>query len=416
MAIAEVLDGPVLVGPTPREQRFAEIEAELAELCGQRNAIDGRIAELLAEVERDGLLGGTGVRSVEHFATWQLGCGRGRARDLADVAARLDDLPQTTALLREGRLSVDQVAPIARKAPAHDDDHYADLAQRMTVSQIQRALRSAGAGRRPEPEVPPVERQVSIWWDDDDGWNARVRLPKVDGAIADCAVRSHLDALVAVWKRDRADGEQGGSAPPFPTLADAFLRLVELGWDAEATARPHGHRTTVVLHVDVESKVAELHLGPALSEAERQYLTCDAKVETWFEREGVPIGVGRTTREIPRRMRRALERRDPTCCVPGCGATAGLHAHHLVHWEDGGPTELWNVRLACPFHHRAHHAGIITIRGPADQLEVTDRHGRVLTAGGLARPPQGPSVPAATYRHPTGEPFHERWYEPPSLS
>lgn len=28
------------------------------------------------------------------------------------------------------------------------------------------------------------------------------------------------------------------------------------------------------------------------------------------------------------------------CVVPGCGATRGLPAHHLIHWEDGGPTDL----------------------------------------------------------------------------
>jgi hypothetical protein len=74
-----------------------------------------------------------------------------------------------------------------------------------------------------------------------------------------------------------------------------------------------------------------LHLGPLLSEAERQYLTCDATCEVWFHRDGQPIGAGRTTRTINRRLRRALEYRHPTCAVPGCGATRGLHAHHIQH-------------------------------------------------------------------------------------
>ena len=29
------------------------------------------------------------------------------------------------------------------------------------------------------------------------------------------------------------------------------MRLVEAGWDAEAARRPHGHHTTVVMHLDV---------------------------------------------------------------------------------------------------------------------------------------------------------------------
>jgi len=423
VAVLEPVGEPVVYGvPTAKERRFDEIEAELAELCGQRNVIDGRIAELLAEVERDGLLGGTGLRSVEHFATWQLGVSRGHARDLTAIAERLDDLPRVTGLLRDGLLSSDQVAVIARRAPAGTDEHYADLAPTLTVSQLQRALRAAPKPPDAEPPVPAPERQVSTWWDDDDCWNARVRLPKVDGTAADAALRCHLDALVNEWKAadgatDRDRQSNGVSVPPFPTLADAFIRLLEHGWDADATARPHGHRTTVVMHVDLESKVADLHLGPALTEAERRYLSCDARYEVWFERDGTPLGVARTTREIPRRLRRALERRARGCCqIPGCHATAGLHAHHLIHWEDAGPTELWNLVLVCPFHHRAHHAGVITIHGPATKLRVIDRRGRQHTAGGLARPPQGPPVPATRYAHPTGEPFHERWYEPPSLS
>ena len=72
---------------------------------------------------------------------------------------------------------------------------------------------------------------------------------------------------------------------------------------------------------------------------------------------------------------------------PGCGATRGLHAHHIRHWEDGGPTELDNLVLLCPFHHRLHHSGGITITGPAAHLVVTDADGNTLDPGSLARPP-----------------------------
>ena len=39
------------------------------------------------------------------------------------------------------------------------------------------------------------------------------------------------------------------------------MRLVEAGWDAEVARRPHGHHTTVVMHLDVEQRAASLHLG-----------------------------------------------------------------------------------------------------------------------------------------------------------
>jgi hypothetical protein len=190
------------------------------------------------------------------------------------------------------------------------------------------------------------------------------------------------------------------------------MRLVEAGWDAEAARRPHGQHTTVVVHLDVEKPAAALHLGPLLTDAERQYLTCDATYEAWFHRDGQLLGAGRTTRQINRRLRRALEYRHPTCAVPGCDATRGLHAHHLRHWEDSGPTDLDNLILLCPFHHRSHHRGRITITGPPDALLVTDSSGQQLKPGSLARPPTGPPPDVPPWTGPLGERADWWWYQP----
>jgi hypothetical protein len=130
--------------------------------------------------------------------------------------------------------------------------------------------------------------------------------------------------LVAEWTRAHDTGaEESGQRPPLPNTGAAFLRLVDAGWDAEVAARPHAQHTTVVVHLDVKDQIARLHLGPLLCDADRRYLTCDATCEVWFERAGQPIGAGRATRLISRRLRRALEYRHPTCAVPGCGATRG---------------------------------------------------------------------------------------------
>ncbi len=77
-----------------------------------------------------------------------------------------------------------------------------------------------------------------------------------------------------------------------PNIGDAFMRLVGAGWDAEAARRPHGQHTTVVVHLDVEQRAAQLHLGPLLADADRRYLTCDATCEVWFHRGGQVIGSG----------------------------------------------------------------------------------------------------------------------------
>ncbi len=177
-------------------------------------------------------------------------------------------------------------------------------------------------------------------------------------------------------------------------------------------AGPHGQHTTVVVHLDVEGHGSrQLHLGPLLADADRRYLLCDATCEVWFERDGQRIGAGRATRLINRRLRRALEHRHPTCAVPGCGATRGLHAHHILHWEDGGATELANLVLLCPYHHRLHHRGVLTLTGPltgCPSPTVPAKHS--VRGRWLAPEPSPPAV--APCPGPTGERAHWWWYQP----
>ncbi len=383
---------------------------ELAELTGQRNAVDGRIVEIVAEIDRDQLWGATGARSVPALVAWATGCSPANAHTIATVAGRLAEFPRCATGLREGRFSLDQVGVIAARAGAGSDEHYAQLAQVASVSQLRTAVKLEP---RPEPDPCPEPQRSIIKTSDEQGSCWRIKLPHDDAAKFDAALASHRDALWAEWKNDDESGKRTPeNCPPLPTTIEAFMRLIEAGWDAEAAARPHGQHTTVVVHVDIDQRLAALHLGPLLTDAERQYLSCDATAEVWFERHGEVIGAGRTTRLINRRLRRALEHRHPTCAVPGCGATRGLHAHHIQHWEDGGTTELANLVLLCPYHHRLHHRGVITITGPADKLVVTDSDGQQLNPGSLARPPTQPPPAVSPCTGPTGERADWWWYQP----
>ena len=391
-----------MTSAAPPTQRLEVLFDELAELAGQRNAIDGRIVEIAAEMDRDELWGATGARSVQALVAWKIGSSSANAHAISTIARRLGEFPRCAQGMREGQLSLDQVGVIAAGAAEGSDEHYAALAAVATVSQLRTAVRLEP---RPEPDPRPEPQRSVSKTSGEQSTSWRITLPHDEAAVFDAALQSHLDALVTEWKSECGNREM-------PDSADAFLRLVEAGWDAEVACRPHGQRTTVVVHVDVEHRTGALHLGPLLTDAERQYLTCDAICEVWFERDGRVIGAGRTTRTVNRRLRRALEHRHRSCAVPGCGATRGLHAHHIRHWEDGGPTELANLVLLCPYHHRLHHRGTITITGPADDLLVTDSAGRRLGSGSLARPPNGSPPAVRAYPGATGERADWRWYEP----
>ncbi|WP_283606304.1 DUF222 domain-containing protein, partial [Mycolicibacterium poriferae] len=384
-AAASLVDDEV----SPKE-RLAGLFEQIAELTGQRNAIDAQIVDIVAEIDHGGLAGMTGARSISALVAWKTGVSPRNAKTIAAVAARGEQFPRCVAGLREGWLSLDQVGVLAERAADGSDDHYVELASVATVTQLRKAV-----GLEPRPDVSPKpqpERAISRT-DHGESVTYRITVSKIEAAKVDAALAGKRDGLIADWKRDRdeqpgaatdatpdADGLHGESpadadhledspvadaegfdaegvggeshadadgvggefdddfadltdghggegkgAPraPMPNTVDAFMELIATGWDGEVARRPHAQHTTVVVHVDVDKQVGALHLGPLLTDAERQYLSCDATCEVWFERAGRPIGAGRSTRTVNRRLRRALEHRDRCCVVPGCGATRG---------------------------------------------------------------------------------------------
>ncbi|WP_156736651.1 DUF222 domain-containing protein, partial [Mycobacterium sp. E3298] len=102
----------VVVSP---KDRLGVLFEELAELAGQRNAVDGRIVDLVAEIEREELCGMTGARSVPALVAWKLGLSSTTAHTIATVARRVEEFPRCAQGMREGRLSLDQVGVIAAR-------------------------------------------------------------------------------------------------------------------------------------------------------------------------------------------------------------------------------------------------------------------------------------------------------------
>ena len=71
--------------------------------------------------------------------------------------------------------------------------------------------------------------------------------------------------------------------------------------------------------------------------------------------DGKPIGIGRSSRKIPHWLERQVLLRDKHCRFPGCTRISRLHSHHIVHWADGGTTDLDNLLTLCQSHHHAIH-------------------------------------------------------------
>jgi hypothetical protein len=126
---------------------------EIGELTGQRNAIDGRLVEIVAEIDGDRLWGATGCRSIEALVAWKTGVAPRNAETMVAVAHRLEELPRCAEGLREGRVSLDQIGVIAERAGEGSDEHDAELVAIATVTQLRRADRGLETRprRRPRP-------------------------------------------------------------------------------------------------------------------------------------------------------------------------------------------------------------------------------------------------------------------------
>ncbi len=140
------------------------------------------------------------------------------------------------------------------------------------------------------------------------------------------------------------------------TWADGLVRMASEATDAldPALART-GHRderNTVVLHHDVDPHGAlgpgQLEHGPTVPDSVARFLSCDARVQVMTYRQGRLIGINPAERTPNRATRRYLARRDQGCTHPLCTQKLWLHAHHIKHWTDDGPTSPENLTLLCP--------------------------------------------------------------------
>ncbi len=429
------------------------LECEVNDIVGvlnsQHAALVDRVVVLLAD-ER--LWAGEGMTSMSAWVAWRAGMSPAMARSVVAIAERVAELPASSEAFRRGELSLDQMATIARNAPAWTDVQSRDYAIVMTVTQLRHVLQkypfpALDDDGRELPDEPPatgdaasgddsasggsvddgsgdgshseidaedvadsakssdsgsaserssVEQFLSLWQDDDGSFRLTGRLDADAGMIVHAALDEARDRL---FQR----GEFGAG------LADALCEMAQASLDSVADpARRSRFRVNLFINTDRGERNMADAAGWNVPDAIRRYLTCDATITPVFVDNGLPVSVGRAQYVVPVRTRTIIEQRDHGACrVPGCDATLGLEVHHLVHWEHGGRTDTDNLLLVCGKHHRMHHRGRLDITGNAEQpdgLEFRNQRGRVIAASGAApNPPTGsPPKPAAVYSHPDG--------------
>ncbi|MDP3983846.1 MAG: DUF222 domain-containing protein [Acidimicrobiia bacterium] len=329
----------------------ADLTDEMDAWHAANNASLVNLLDLVAEYDRAELWVADGATSMAAWLTFQYGLTPRTANDWVEIATALLELPALRAEFAEGRLSFDQIKFACRLATPETDQDWASEAGKHSASRLEAMARRKRAITAAESNDAHRRRSHRMRWDTDHRMLFyRGCLPEEQGAILESAInrladQMGKDPLTGVY--DTFDVK----------AADALVQLASqsLGADSDPD------RATVVVHVSAEALTTgvgsgEVENGPGLSIDTVRRLGCDGRVEVVAESsEGIAIGIGRARRIIPSWMARNLMRRDQGCQFPGCHHRRWVHGHHIRFWSEGGPTDLDNLIMLCPRHHRMLH-------------------------------------------------------------
>lgn len=210
------------------------------------------------------------------------------------------------------------------------------------------------------------------------------------GSAIHVTLHAGLDQL---HRREQPAGAGPGAAPGAGPGADPGTgQGAAAGVEPTATASPAGSPGQ-------SSRAGTVRLrGPLLGDAEvsvdaARRICCDTVISSAVHSpDGGLVGLGAEQRFPTAALRRRLEARDQHCRFPGCARDATrCHAHHVIHWADGGPTTESNCLLLCPRHHHAVHDGRWGLTFDGVTAAWTDPHGRGYdTPPAEQRPPDDP--------------------------
>ncbi|WP_298992383.1 HNH endonuclease signature motif containing protein [uncultured Pseudokineococcus sp.] len=373
-------------GLTPGERlvlarsRAGDGRGELATVLGVHPATAARRQATVAFVTGSGLpaqrvarTGGRGAGLGEGAATAAaLAQGLVSAEAADVVAGTVLDLPEHYGPV--GRAAVERV--LLEHAPEVPltvlRHHAAGLLARAELSEAGEDVLASGEaalegtdllGRREER----AHRRRELYCSPDltGTWHVRGRLAPEAGAT----LMTALEALAA----PEPSGEQGPDLrSAAQRRADALVALADKALSAPPASEQGlpsegGARARVVVTMDLSGltgavRGAGLMVDDApLSPGAVRRLACDAEVvPAVLGSRSEPLDVGRAAYTVTPAQRRALALRDRGCIAPDCGAPVSrTHAHHVVHWADGGPTDLSNLALVCGHDHRRIHTGAL---------------------------------------------------------
>jgi hypothetical protein len=361
-----------------RERRREARRRELRSLCEQEARIKQRVTQIVREADDEGDWRAAGCSSSAQWLAQVSSSDHRTAERITRTSSALRSLPALDQALSTGALTLDQVAAAAEHATPETDAQLARIAVGKPPSDIALAARTLLPPTVTDDEELYQRRSLSMTWTRGRRELAfSGRLPLEQGVVFEQAIWN-------IAKSQRAIDKQVGTLLGWQqSAADALVTLARHG--AASGGGVRRSPTTLIVHLsDDEPPVLE-GAGP-LSPETAERLACDARRLT-LKPSGRDLVHSRVARCASYAQQRALRKRSPHCQYPGCTASRELEAHHVVPVERGGETELDNLILLCPRHHKLLHDHRIRTSGNAKQPAFEDEAGRAITTNQPHAPP-----------------------------
>lgn len=348
------------------------------------------LVALVAEIATRGLAEARGFRHTADLLRTVQNVSLSTARARVEAARKLSplflitgeqvgaELPALAEAFAEGAVTPENVSVIVRvlaALPPHLDEHRpaleADLvhhARGLDPDAVEKLGRRAIAMLDPDgprPREPRPSRNRLTLRPQGAGFEARGWLDVESAALLRTALSplsapAPADGLAGAGRDERSTAERMGDG-----LAELARRMLATDGLGTENGQPVALTVTVPLETLTTATGTGLlgfgagGLAAPVPAQDALRLACDAKVvPVVLAGTGEPLAVGREHRLATRAQRRALAQRDGGCAFPGCESPPQwCVAHHVMHWACGGATDLDNLVLLCPHHHRMIHTG-----------------------------------------------------------
>ncbi len=365
----------------PRQLSTDALAERIRVAASEQTAHQAWWFSLIAEFDRrEGHLD-FGMRSCAEFLSWWCGLDVRTAREQMRVIRKLQGLPRVRAEFEAGRLTYSKVRALTRAADANNESMLVALAGDLTATQLERVVGALESAHERLMQSDDDRRRtqcgVTRWVDELGLVHHEVVSAPEQAGLVDAALGFGADNLfqmaksAAKEKKSTDDGADENVVPvPRPSVSrrrlDALLWVLQRGLiNAQRTDLVDESRYLVMLHVRegqamvTDDGKVDLGNGLAVTPRTLRRLGCGGLIQGMLHGvDGKPLDFGDRVRLATRNQRIALEAMYPTCEIPGCDVPfAWCEVHHVVPWEDGGPTDMDNLRPRCSFHHHLVHEG-----------------------------------------------------------